>query len=81
MHAWCLETILITNCYIFGSNEGIICVLGTLKINHTLFPWKRPPPIVNKAALQLQLFSKMRKVSKHQVNCSNLLENLPSEEY
>ena len=31
VHAWCFETILITNCYIFGSK--------------TLFPWKRPRPL------------------------------------
>ena len=29
VHAWCFETILIMNCYIFGFNEGIICVLCT----------------------------------------------------
>ena len=50
MHAWCFETILITTCYIFGSNEGIICVLCTLKINHKHFvSMEMAPPIVNKA--------------------------------
>ena len=50
VHAWCFETILITNCYIFGSNEGIICVLCTLKINHKHFvSMETAPPIVNKA--------------------------------
>ena len=67
MYAWCFETILITNCYIFGSNKGIICVLSTLKINHKHFvSMEMAPPIVNKAvinALRLQLFSKMRKVN------------------
>ena len=42
--------ILITNCYIFGSNKGIICVLCTLKINHKHFvSMEMAPPIVNKA--------------------------------
>ena len=67
VYAWCNETILITNCYTFGSNEGITCVLCTLKINHKHFvSMETAPPIVNKAvinALQLQLFSKMRKVN------------------
>ena len=67
MHAWCFETILITNCYIFASNEGTLCVLCTLKINHKHFvSMEMVPPIVNKAvvnALHLQLFSKMRKVN------------------
>ena len=50
VHAWCFETILITNCYIFGSNEGIIYVLCTLKINHKHFvSMETAPPIVNKA--------------------------------
>ena len=49
VHAWCFETILITNCYIFVSNEGIICVLCTLKINHKHFvSMEMVPPIVNK---------------------------------
>ena len=60
-------TILITNCYIFGSNKGIICVLCTLKINYKHFvSLEMAPPIVNKAvinAVRLQLFSKMRKVN------------------
>ena len=52
VHAWCFETILITNCYIFGSNEGIICVLCTLKINHKHFvSMEMAPPIVNKAVI------------------------------
>ena len=52
VHAWCFETILITNCYIFGSNEGIICVLCTLKINHKHFvSMETAPPIVNKAVI------------------------------
>ena len=52
VHAWCFETILITNCYIFGSNEGIIRVLCTLKINHKHFvSMETAPPIVNKAVI------------------------------
>ena len=49
VYAWCFETILITNCYTFGSNEGITCVLCTLKINHKHFvSMETAPPIVNK---------------------------------
>ena len=49
VYAWCFETILITNCYTFGSNEGITCVLCTLKINHKHFDsMEMAPPIVNK---------------------------------
>ena len=49
MHAWCFETILITNHYISGPSKGVICVLYTLKINHKHFVSKEmTPPIVNK---------------------------------
>ena len=68
VHAWCFETILITNCSIFGSNEGITCALCTLKINHKYFvSMETAPPIVNKAVINtlcLQLFSKMRKLCR-----------------
>ena len=86
VHARCFETILITNCYIFGSNEGIICVLCTLKINHKHFvSIEMALPIVNKAvinALHLQLFSKMRKVNTRQIAAilttfESLMSNLP----
>ena len=86
VHARCFETILITNCYIFGSNEGIICVLCTLKINHKHFvSVEIALPIVNKAvinALHLQLFSKMRKVNTTQIAAilttfESLMSNLP----
>ena len=65
MHAWCFETIPITNCYIFGSNQGIICILCTLKINHEHFvSMEMALPIVNKAVINgLWLFSKMQKVN------------------
>ena len=38
--------LLITNCYTFGSNEGITCVLCTLKINHKHFDSMEMAPLV-----------------------------------
>jgi len=43
VQAWCSKTILITNCYIFGSN---ICVLCTLNINYKHFVSMEMAPII-----------------------------------